>query len=270
MPTQNIRNLVAQFVSQFETACDVLDNATPTPAPAPAPTLPPALDCLAGVIPPATNQYADEMVETAWINLRNIYRTTMKNAPSGSIVLIGDSMVERMTASQISPYAVNLGISGESIRQFIYRLNENDINNQSNLIHRAGAVVILTGVNDLSDPRNGTQANASATVNFVYNRIKTWLTGKVVICKLIPVDANVFSTPSNPLGIAPVNAWIDANFSNNPNVRIVDVNHILAPNGSLLPEHHNGDGQHLVTNTPNKGYAVLNDGIKAALTSLGI
>lgn len=259
MSTQNIRALVAQILVE----CDAID-AIP-PAPPPPTTIPPALDCLAGTVPPATNQYSDEMAETAWLNLRNTYRTTMKNAPSGSIVLIGDSMIERMTAASISPYAVNLGISGESIRQLIYRINENDINNQPNLIHRAGAVVILTGVNDLSDPRNGTQANAAATVNFVYDRLAKWLTGKVIICKLIPVDSNVFSTPSNSAGIAPVNAWMDANFSNKPNVRIVDVNATLAPQGSLLPQYH-VDGQHLSA----AGYDVLYAGINAAKTSLGL
>lgn len=257
MITQNIRNLISQILAE----CDVLD-ATPTPPPAPSPTIPPALDCLAGTIPPATNQYADELSETAWLNLRATYRTTMKNAPSGSIVLIGDSMVERMSASAISPYAVNLGISGESIRQLIYRVNETDINNQPNLIHRAGAVVILTGVNDLSDPRNGTQANAAATVNFVYDRLKNWLTGKVIICKIIPVDQAVFSTPSNSAGIAPVNAWIDANFGNKPNVRIVDVNATLAPQGSLLPQYH-VDGQHL----NSAGNEILQNAIKVALAS---
>lgn len=261
MITQNIRNLVAQILTE----CDILDAApAPAPAPAPSPAIPLALDCLAGTIPPATNQYADELAETAWLNLRNTYRTTMKNAPSGSIVLIGDSMIERMTASSISAYAVNLGISGESIRQLIYRINENDINNQPNLIHRAGAVVILTGVNDLSDARNGTPTNAATTVEFVYDRLKNWLTGKVIICKLIPVDSTVFSIPTNA-SIAHVNTWIDTNFANKPNVKIVDVNATLAPQGSLLPQYH-VDGQHLSA----AGYDVLYSAINSAKTSLGI
>jgi len=259
MITQNIRNLVAQIITE----CDAIDACAPSPTPPPAPTIPTPVDCLAGTIPPATNQYADELAETAWLNLRNTYRTTMKNAPSGSIVFIGDSMIYRMDSSQVSPYAVNLGISGESIRQFIYRLNELDINNQPNLIHRAGAVVILTGVNDLSDPRNGTPANAAATVNFVYERVKNWVSGKVVICKIVPVDSTIFTTPSNSAAIAPVNAWIDANFGSLPNVRIVDVSATLAPSGSLLPQYH-VDGQHLSV----AGYQVLNTAIQQALDDL--
>lgn len=251
MITQNIRNLVAQILAE----CDVLDGISSMPIP---------IDCLAGTVPPATNMYTDELNETAWLNLRNTYRTTMKNAPSGSILFIGDSMIERNTVSDVSEYAVNLGISGESIRQLMYRINELDINNQPNLIHRAGAVVILTGVNDLSDSRNGTPTNAAETVEFVYNRLKGWVTGKVVICKLIPVDINVFSIPTNA-SIAHVNNWIQTNFGSNPNVRIVDVNTTLAPSGSLLPQYH-VDGQHLSV----AGYQVLNDAIELALADLGV
>jgi lysophospholipase L1-like esterase len=254
MQTQTIRNLVAQIISE----CDLIDNNETTP------TTPVAMDCLAGTIPPATNMYADELVETAWLNLRNTYRTTMKNAPSGSIVLIGDSMIERQNLLNVSSKAVNLGISGESIRQLVYRVNETDASNAPNLIHRAGAVVILTGVNDLSDPRNGSPTNAAQTVEFVYDRLKLWLTGNVVICKLIPVDANVFSVPTNA-SIAHVNAWIDVNFANKPNIRIVDVNATLAPNGSLLPQYH-VDGQHL----NDAGNAVLQNAIRTALQSLNV
>ena len=250
--TLNIRNLIQKISAE----CDAIDALHPVP-------LPIIIDCLAGTIPPATNIYSNELTEADWLQHRITYRTTMKNSESGSIVFIGDSMIERQDVSLVSQNAVNLGISGESIRQLMYRINELDINNQPNLIHRAGAVVILTGVNDLSDSRNGTPTNAAETVEFVYNRLKGWLTGNVVICKLIPVDSGVFSIPTNS-SIAHVNSWITANFSNLPNVRIVDVNATLAPQGSLLSQYH-VDGQHL----SESGNAVLQLAIKNALISLG-
>lgn len=254
--TLNIRNLITQILAE----CDAIDGqSTESPSNTPAP-----IDCLAGTVPPATNMYSDELSESAWLNKRASYRTVMKNAPSGSIVMIGDSMIERMNASDVSTYAVNLGISGESIRQILYRINETDVDNQPNLIHRAGAVVILTGVNDLSDQRNGTPTNAAETVEFCYNRLKGWLTGNVVICKLIPVDSNVFSIPTNA-SIAHVNNWIQTNFGNLPNVRIIDVNATLAPQGSLLPQYH-VDGQHL----NDSGNNILQNAIKYAIQSLNI
>lgn len=258
MSTQNIRNLVSQILIE----CDSIDDQngeTETP-----PNSNVVVDCLAGTIPPYTNMYDDELYEADWLNKRVSYRTVMKNSPSGSIVMIGDSMIERQNVTNISSKCVNFGISGESIRQILYRINENDIDNQPNLIHRAGAVVILTGVNDLSDPRNGSPTNAAETVEFCYSRLKGWLTGNVIICKLIPVDSNVFSVPSNA-SISHVNSWIDANFSGLTNVRIVDVNSTLAPNGSLLPQYH-VDGQHL----SSAGDLVLQDAIKQALISLGV
>lgn len=260
MSTANIRN----YVSKILTECDILDAGTVTPTPTPSTVISPIVDCLNGTVPPATNMYDDELNEVTWQQHRATYRTTMKNAPSGSIVFIGDSMIERQNLINVSSKAVNLGISGESIRQLVYRVNETDASNAHNLIHRAGAVVILTGVNDLSDPRNGTPTNAALTVEFVYDRLRLWLTGNVVICKLVPVDSNVFSVPTNA-SIAHVNAWIDANFANKPNIRIVDVNATLAPNGSLLTQYH-VDGQHL----NDAGNVVLQNAIKTALQSLNV
>ncbi len=257
MITQNIRNLVAQIIAECD-AIDAQGGQNPPP-----PSLPPALDCLAGTVPPATSMYSDELNETAWLNKRATYRTTMKSAPSGSIMFIGDSMIERGDFSTISPYAVNLGISGESSRQLQYRINETDINNQPNLIHRAGAVVILTGVNDLSDFRNGTPNNAADTVKIILDRIINWTSGRVVICKVIPVDSAVFSVPTNE-SIQRLNGYISA-YSTKPWVKVVDVNATLAPQGSLLPQYH-VDGQHLST----AGYDVLKSAIFAKLGEFGL
>ena len=254
--TDDIRGLCAQIIAK----CDAID-ATQNPT---GPTAPAPLDCLAGTVPPATGMYDDELYEAAWINKRAEYRTTMRDAPSGSILFLGDSMIERGDFSQVSPWAVNLGISGESSRQLQYRLNENDAAGQPNLIHRAGAAVILTGVNDLSDSRNGSPLNAAATVNIVMDRIVNWTSGKVVICKLVPVDTAVFPTTPSIAAIASVNAHIDT-YASLPWVKIVDVNATLAPQGSLLPQYH-VDGQHL----NESGYAVLYAAMRDALVQHGV
>lgn len=260
MSTQNIRNMIAQIICEL----DAMDACTPTPAPVTW------QDNLAGTPYTNVSMFTDELNETDWLNKRAAYRTTMKNAASGSIQFIGDSMVERNNLAAISAKAVNQGISGESIRQLAYRINETDSNNAPNLIHRAAAAVTMTGVNDLSDTRNGAPINRAQTVEIVYNNLKNWLTGKVVICKLIPVDASVFSNPTNE-SIKHVNDWIEANFGNKPGVKIVDVNATLAPvtaqypYGSLLPQYH-VDGQHLSA----AGYEVLNAAIRARLQELGV
>lgn len=232
------------------------------------PSSPTPVDCLAGTNPSwnSSNMYSDELNETAWLNARTTFRTTMANAPSGSIMLLGDSMLANIDEEEISEHAINFGISGESIRQLLYRINDPDINNAPNLIHRAGAVVILTGINDGSDSRNGTQSNAAATVNIVYDKLSGWLTGKVVIVKLVKLNTSVFSTPSNTAFVDAVNSWIDTEFGSNPNVRIVDVNPTVAPSGSLLSTYST-DGQHLNTTA---GKAVLQNAIKDALIDLNV
>jgi lysophospholipase L1-like esterase len=235
--------------------------------------LPATLDCLNGTVPSTTNMYSDELNETAWLNKRSAYRTTMKNAASGSIICIGDSMIERNDWSAVSQYCVNLGISGESARQFHYRLNETDINSQPNLIHRAGAVVVLTGVNDLSDTRNGISGsvsttagytNAANTVGPILQKLAGWFTGKGVIVKLVKVDTSIFSVPHNS-GIDLVNAYIDTHYGSKSDWAVVDINPTVAPSGSLLSQYH-VDGQHLNA----AGYAVLNAAVKTALQGLSV
>lgn len=248
--------MCAQIISK----CDAIDAAQQPSAP----TIPAPIDCLAGTVPVATGMYDDELYEAAWINHRAAYRSKMAYSQSGSIVFLGDSMIERGDFSHVSPWAVNLGISGESSRQLQYRLNEKDANGQPNLIHRAGSAVILTGVNDLSDSRNGSPQNAAYTVGIVLDRIINWTSGKVVICKLIPVDTSVFPTKPSNDAIASVNAHIDT-YASLPWVKIVDVNATLAPQGSLLPQYH-VDGQHL----SEAGYGVLYSAIRDSLTQHGI
>lgn len=233
--TNEIRALCSQILAK----CDEIDSSE-TESPEKIVLSP--VNCLNGTIPPSTGMYPDEESEVYWLNKRSEYRTAMANSPSGSIVFIGDSMIERGDFTDIAPNTINLGISGESSRQLQYRINELDSNNAPNIIQRAGAVVILTGVNDLSDGRNGSPNNAADTVKIVLDRIIGWTSGRVIICKVIPVDANVFSIPTNG-SIARLNGYIDA-YASLPHVKVVDVNAILAPNGSLLPINH-VDGQHL-------------------------
>lgn len=267
--TNDIRLELAEIQQKLDTIsdlCDQIDNSGGGGSNFPTP-----IDCLAGTNPgwTSSNMYSDELNETAWLNARSTFRTTMANSPSGSIMLLGDSMLERLGsagAQAIDPACVNFGISGESSRQLLFRLNENDINNQPNLIHRAGAVVLLTGINDGSDSRNGSQANAALTVTQIYDKISGWLTGKVVIVKLVKLNSSIFSTPSNTAFVDYVNNWIDTEFANRPGFAIADVNPIVAPNGTLLSQYST-DGQHLDT---VDGKQVLQDEIRAKLQLLEV
>lgn len=275
MKTDDIRVKLAEINNRLNDISDLCDDIDATPCEIPEepeepeePTLPTAVDCLAGTNPnwTSSNMYSDELNETAWINARNGFKVTMSTAPSGSIMLLGDSMLANLYEEEISPYALNFGISGESSRQLLYRLNENDSNGQPNLIHRAGAVVLLTGINDGSDSRNGSQSNAAITVTQIYDKISGWLTGKVVIVKLVKLNTSVFSTPSNTAFVDYVNNWITTEFGGRSGFAIVDVNPTVAPSGTLLSQYST-DGQHLNTAA---GRAVLQNAIKDALENLNV
>jgi lysophospholipase L1-like esterase len=245
--TSDIRALLDD-IDAFDYSCGV----TPPPSGT-------VYDCLAGTYLGGVNMYSDEASETTWLNKRSTYRTTMASEPDGSLLLIGDSMIEYGDFTALGSH-LNLGIAGESARQLYNRLDENDVNGNPNYIHRAGGLVILTAVNDLSDPRNGSEANTAATMAYIFERMNSWLTGKVVIVKLVKVDSAIHSVPSeNEIDL--VNAEIDNAFGNNPAVTIIDLNPIVAPQGSLLPQYHNGDGQHL----SQAGYDILIQAIQGAL-----
>ncbi len=252
-------------LNQIKTLCDEViadlnNNATlpPTP-PSTPPSTPTIYDCLAGTYLGGVNMFSNEASETAWLNKRSTYRTTMANEADGSIMLIGDSMIEYGDFSALGDH-INLGIAGESARQIYQRLDENDVNGNPNYIHRCGACIILTAVNDLSDSRNGNEANTAATMKYIFGRMNSWITGNVIIVKLVKVDSAIHGAPSeNEINLT--NAEIDNEFGNNPAITIIDINPIVAPNGTLLPQYHNGDGQHL----SQAGYNVLINEIQAAI-----
>jgi lysophospholipase L1-like esterase len=243
-------------LNQIKTLCDEIITDLQTSNPPPPTTV---YDCLNGTYVGGVNMFSDEATESAWLSKRSTYRTTMANAPDGRLMLIGDSMIEYGDFSPLGDH-INLGIAGESARQLYNRMDENDANGNPNYIHRCGGVVILTAVNDLSDSRNGSEANTASTMAYIFDRMNSWLTGKVIIIKLVKVDSSIHSVPSeNEINLT--NAEIDNEFGNNPAVTIIDINPIVAPQGSLLPQYHNGDGQHL----NQAGYDILINAIQGAL-----
>ena len=273
MTTANIRSSVAAIQTMLAVIvaeCNIIDAQAQPSTPLPA------VDCLAGTVPlwDTSNLYSDEASEAPWLSARSTFRTTMANAPSGSVMLIGDSMLERLGtagAQAIHPSAVNLGISSESLRQLLIRINEPDINNNPNLIHRCGATVIMTGVNDLSDVRNyyygpstpeGVQ-NLVTTMGQIFDKLAGWVTGKVVIVKMVRLNTAVFTFPANSV-IDQVNALIDAKFGNRPGFAVVDVNPVVAPGGSLQAQY-SSDGQHLDT---AEGKTALQNAIISGLQSI--
>jgi len=216
--------------------------------------LPAAHDTLAGERPLPTNMHQDELHEERWIQKRLEHRAGMESAPDGYILFIGDSMLQQCGEQllQIMPRSYNAAIRGESARQLLYRLR-NDVSNQ-NLIHRAGALVIMTFVNDLGDTRswkNGSSGIENLFGNFLIPRIAKWVTGKAVVVKVINNNLRILEkrVDFNSFGVRTINGLLDEHFQYHPTAKLLNLNPKLSaryPDGSMhLSKRFTEDGIHL-------------------------
>lgn len=274
--TNDIRDEIASLqtdisirISTIESKLDLIDSFECDDEE--PPEEPEILDCLAGTVPSwnSSNLISGELTEVDFVNRRPVIKAAMAAAPDGSICLLGDSIIYSLDASAIAPNAVNMGIGGESTRQLLYRLNDTDSNNNPNLIHRAGAGVLLSGINDGRDSYYSSQANARDTVGpYMMDKIQQWLTGKWVIVKLIKVNpsGSNASGVSNTIYVDGINAYIDTYYGNRPGFKVIDINPIVAPSGSLSSTYDSGDGLHLNA----AGKVVLQDAIRTALQNLNV
>jgi len=226
------------------------------------------------------------------------YDATCNAAPDGSIVCIGDSITQRNTFSNIAAdctaagkQLVNLGYSGEMARRLMYRLNSHPAHR--NLMKRASAVVINTGVNDLGyyfdnfPPEVGVSGahNAYQMVEIHYKDLAACMGGKWVVMGVLPINepaatASVASTTGrNYAGynadITQMNVRINAALQSKINSGIVafidpivDMPTLFDANGNLKDEHDdNNDSIH-----PNSNcYAtIINPCIRSKLVTLGV
>lgn len=264
-PTDAARSTLATAVTTLTSQFNAIDAAANTPAPSANVPLPISGDRLAGTNPGWAdgNMFADELAEVYWHDRRTLFRKRMVNSPSGSGVALGDSMLEYQHSIDL-PHTVNFGIAGESARQLLYRLNDLDAKGQAGLIRRAGVLYIQSFINDGSDPRNGaTPVDRAATAMIVARKLINWTAGPLVFNAPIKIDSALCPTFSE-LNVFVDSLWasIVAEFGTNPRIALVNLNPIVAPNGSLLPAYHNGDCQHgsallnSLWNTQNRAAAV--------------
>jgi len=226
------------------------------------------------------------------------YDNTCNAAPDGSIFCIGDSIIQRNTFSNIAADCtaagkslVNVGYSGETARRLLYRLNGHPAHR--NLMKRAAAVVIQTGVNDLGyyfdnfPPEIGGSGshNAYQMVEIHYKDLAACMGGKWVVMGVLPINepaatASVASTTGrNYAGynadITQMNVRINAALQSKINSGIVafidpivDMPTLFDANGNLKDEHDdNNDSIH-----PNSNcYAtIINPCIRSKLVTLGV
>lgn len=256
MSTANIRTALTAIQNQLsiiEAQCDAIDGQNPI-----EPSI--GINCLGGIEPTwgTSNLITGEIGEVDFVSRRPQIRTDMTSAPDGSICVVGDSLMYQLNMMNIAPNAVNMAIPGQSTRQLIYMMKDMDSNNQPNLLKRAGAGVMMIGINDGRDTYYSSVQDALVTVGgWTLDLIQKWQTGKWVICKLLQTNQ------VSPSYVNGMNAYIDQYYGNRTGFVIVDTS-ILCTHNGLKPEYDSGDGLHLNA----AGKLVLEGLIRTAIESL--
>lgn len=263
--TQNIRDAATQII----TLANQIDSTTPT-TPTTGGTRPTGVNCIGGSVPNLITIVAGDTDSGAFPD--TYYNRKLGNVFDGAVIFIGDSITQDLSESQVTPYGVNFGIGGQSMRRLTNKLRDSKLAGGSAFEH-AGAVVIMSGVNDFGNTGyygGRTNGNAVATVLGVFgNHIKNLITGKWVICHLLPLTAaGEAAAPGYKAQVDAFNsqiATVMAGCAAQIEYAEVPAN-MLDSNGYLKPEYALPDGQH-----PSKaGDAVRSVSITAALARLGI
>lgn len=179
----------------------------PASAPWPQP-----LDCLAGVPAAGYPGFAPQD-GGYWYSRKQSLQRMQGNVRPGSIAFIGDSIFEGMAVQTVHPAAVGLAIAGEPTLGTVNRLGA------MTCLHQAGGVVLLIGINDLTDPaRNWSCVDMMA-------KILGWLSGPLVVVLPWRVDplsvqpaAREYANPN----VLYFNGQVAAMLAGRPRCQVID------------------------------------------------
>ncbi len=171
-------------------------------------------------------------------------------APVGAVAFFGDSILEGLDATALTPGALNFGIGGDTSRGLLDRIS------RYSSLTAARAIFLEIGINDLlHSTRDDVVANYRRILATLPNQPRLYLIG------ILPIDERAFVAAYGDLAsnatIARLNLGIRELCLRRGNCVP------LQPFGgdALLPAYHKGDGVHL----SEAGYRALETAIKAAL-----
>jgi lysophospholipase L1-like esterase len=178
---------------------------------------------------------------------------------AGSVVIIGDSLVQGMNVNRLMPDVVNYGIAGDTIGGVAQRLLSYPSLNQ------ARAIIVAIGINELAE-HDADEAAAA------YRRLMALLPEGVPIIAsaVLPVDEPHLRFPDrfrSNAQIKRLNAGIAKICAARAGCSFVDAGATLADaGGNLRREFHDGDGLHLSA----AGYGPWVAALRAALIARGV
>jgi lysophospholipase L1-like esterase len=187
-------------------------------------TRPGSLDLLAGTAP-ASIPARDNAAEF-WGDLvsRHVSAQGMLALIGGSVAVIGDSHTQGFDVSQISPFAFNYGIGGDSVADVLNRIGS------YSSLHNAGAIVLYgLGGNDANQGYTAAQIEARLTM------LWAWVSGPLVVIKIPPAKPDETAKQAT---IEAVNAWTDTFLAGRASTIVVDNNAWIIANGGLDASGH--------------------------------
>ena len=200
------------------------------------------------------------------------YTRRLGTMPAGSIGVFGDSILQMMHENRMHKDAEPYALGGQSLRRVINSLNSSLSGFKYGFMQNAGAGVLMAGVNDLGNTEYygpWTNGQAVGTIGVLFSaKLSPYLTGKWVICHLLPIDEVTCGTSNYNAQITTINSTLHANsggvfYGCAASLQFIPVDSSWVDgNGNLKDEYHI-DGQH-----PSIAFCrIYEDCISAKLTS---
>lgn len=161
-------------------------------------------------------------------------------APAGSLVLIGDSIIENLDTPPLAPFVLNLGIGGDTTRTLLERLPA------YRSLDQASTIVLAIGSNDLKYRLPGEIVGDYAAIIDHLPRA-----GQLIIVSTLPVNERSPNVQQRRYlrnaSIAEINSSLRLLCEKRERCTFLDVwPSMHSPiDGGLHPTLHSGDGWHL-------------------------
>lgn len=196
-------------------------------------------------------QAADDKVLFYQQSLEVMYQRQAQNLPAGAVVFLGDSQIQGLAVTAISPKAVNFGIGHQQLQRLAKQISDYPGLTQTEKI------VIGIGINDLLHAPDLEPATAIAQL---INGLQC-CRSKVLLLGVLPVNEATLQRPGLNLRIVQFNQQLQS-AAQAAGMNFLELYPLFAaPNDGMRPGYDLGDGLHL---SPT-GYELLIQQIKTSL-----
>ncbi len=170
-----------------------------------------------------------------YYGMTGFHKRIDKNVPELATIFVGDSLVQGLAVSAISPLSVNFGIGLDTTHGVITRIS------QYQSIKNARVVVVAIGHNDLKW-RDDDQIvrNYLKIIELIPARVP------ILFSAILPVDEYIKTGRDYNARIAIINSKLQSICDDKERLKFLDISTYLSDSkGNLLPRYHIGDGVHL-------------------------